>query len=70
MAKIFGVDGPGDPAGAGKQADGEGALGGMDIQALMSGIPLRTLKTFSGGKLDDKMLDGIIEQLNQSLSGK
>lgn len=70
MAKIFGVDGPGDPAGAGKQADGEEALGGMDIQALMSGIPLRTLKTFSGGKLDDKMLDGIIEQLNQSLSGK
>ena len=70
---------PEGPAGEDKQ-DGEGpaeqqgasdeALGGMDMMELMKGIPLKTLASFAGGKFDNKMLDGLVQQLNHSLLGK
>jgi hypothetical protein len=79
MAKTLGMGAPEGPAGEDKQ-DGEGhaeqqrasdeALGGMDMMELMKGIPLKTLASFAGGSFDNRMLEGVIQQLNQSLSGK
>lgn len=79
MAKTLGMGAPEGPAGEDKQ-DGEGpaeqqgasdeALGGMDMMELMKGIPLKTLASFAGGKFDNKMLDGLVQQLNHSLLGK
>ena len=45
-------------------------FGGMDMQALLAGMPLRTLATFSGGKMDNTMLEGLIQMLNQKLLGE
>lgn len=44
-------------------------FGGMDLQVLLSGMPLKTLSTFSGGKMDNTMLEGLVQMLNQKLSG-
>ena len=46
------------------------SFGGMDMQALLAGMPLRTLATFSGGKMDNTMLEGLIQMLNQKLLGE
>jgi beta-glucosidase len=48
----------------------ESPFGGMDMQALLAGMPLRTLATFSGGKMDNTMLEGLIQMLNQKLLGE
>ena len=73
MAKTLGIDvtGSGDQAGGeGAAASGpEEALGGMDMLELMKGIPLKTLASFAGGNFDNKMLEGLIRQINQSLLG-
>lgn len=42
----------------------QGALGGMDLMAMMADMPLKTMASFAGGAFTDEMMYGLLAQLN------